>query len=76
MIQHVTAHTINCVCHSIMSMFRVLGMYNFDQYFKSALHREDLSWVPLNNASDIFLSEKKKKNVNPSIYPSNEESCL
>ena len=24
------AHTINCVCHSIKSMFRVLGMYNFD----------------------------------------------
>ena len=23
------AHTINCVCHSIRSMFRVLGMYNF-----------------------------------------------
>ena len=22
-------HTINCVCHSIKSMFRVLGMYNF-----------------------------------------------
>ena len=24
-----SAHTINCVCHSIRSMFRVLGMYNF-----------------------------------------------
>ena len=23
------AHTINCVCHSITSMFRVLGIYNF-----------------------------------------------
>jgi len=23
------AHTINCVCHSIRSMFRVLGIYNF-----------------------------------------------
>ena len=23
------AHTFNCVCHSIRSMFRVLGMYNF-----------------------------------------------
>ena len=22
-------HTINCVCQSIMSMFRVLGIYNF-----------------------------------------------
>ena len=24
-----TAHTLNCVCHSIRSMFRVLGVYNF-----------------------------------------------
>ena len=24
-----SAHKINCVCHSIRSMFRVLGMYNF-----------------------------------------------
>jgi hypothetical protein len=24
-----SAHTINCVCHSIRSMFRVLGIYNF-----------------------------------------------
>ena len=24
------AHIINCVCHSIRSMFRVLGVYNFD----------------------------------------------
>ena len=26
-----TAHTINCVCHSIRTMFRVLGIYNFAQ---------------------------------------------
>ena len=25
-----SAHTINCVCHSIRSMFRVLGIYNID----------------------------------------------
>ena len=24
-----SAHTINCVCHNIRSMFRVLGIYNF-----------------------------------------------
>ena len=29
MILHFTARTINCVYHSIRSMFRVLGMYNF-----------------------------------------------
>ena len=26
-----SAHTINYVCHSIRSMFRVLGVYNFVQ---------------------------------------------
>ena len=26
-----SAHTINCVCHSIRSMFRVLGIYNFEE---------------------------------------------
>ena len=25
-----TAHTFKCVCHCRRSMFRVLGMYNFD----------------------------------------------
>ena len=25
-----SAHTINCVCHSIGSMFGVLGIYSFD----------------------------------------------
>ena len=29
MIYHFTAHTISCVCHSIRSMSRVLGIYNF-----------------------------------------------
>ena len=29
------AHTINCVCQSIRSMFRVLGMYNFAVNVKS-----------------------------------------
>ena len=27
---YTVAHTINCVCHSIRSMFRVLGIYNFE----------------------------------------------
>ena len=28
------AHTINCVCNSIRSMFRVLGIYNFGSWQK------------------------------------------
>ena len=27
-----TAHTIECVCHCIKSMFRVLGVYNFGSF--------------------------------------------
>ena len=30
---HFTAHTFNCVCHCIKSMFRVLGVYNFGPGF-------------------------------------------
>ena len=29
-----SAHTINCVCHSMRSMFRVLGIYNFSIMIK------------------------------------------
>ena len=31
------AHTINCVCHSIRSMFRVLGIYNFASRIKCVI---------------------------------------
>ena len=33
--KHFTAHTFNCVCHCIKSMFRVLGVYNFGYQLKS-----------------------------------------
>ena len=29
-----SAHTIDCVCHSIKSLFRVLGVYNFAHTIK------------------------------------------
>jgi hypothetical protein len=32
MIWYFTAHTINCVCHSIGSMFKVVGVYIFDSH--------------------------------------------
>ena len=37
MIWHFTAYTIDCVHRSIRSMFRVLGMYNFDLIFFTGL---------------------------------------
>ena len=46
--KHFTAHTINCVCHNIRSMFRVLGMYNFglnQPKFQIMLYRkEPIAW--------------------------------
>ena len=35
-----SAHTINCVCHSVRSMFRVLAMFNFGSGFSSAVSAE------------------------------------
>ena len=35
-----SAYTINCVCHSIRSMFRVLGMYNFEYLLKIRFHKK------------------------------------
>jgi hypothetical protein len=32
-----SAHTISCVCHSIRSMFRVLGIYNFATFIKKSV---------------------------------------
>ena len=32
------AHTIKCVCHNIRSMFRVLGIYNFESNPKCNFH--------------------------------------
>ena len=40
-----TAHTFNCVCHSISSMFRVLGIYNFGVWLcSSAKLKFSFSW--------------------------------
>ena len=35
-----SAQTINCECHSIRSMFRVLGIYNFDLFLQRFLNFE------------------------------------
>ena len=39
------AYTINCVCHSIRSMFRVLGIHNFEQDMEIYLSLDVLSWI-------------------------------
>ena len=55
MIYNFTAHTINCVCHIIRSMFRVLGLYNIGLnlnkqltltiYVLSWIHYQRLNYV-------------------------------
>ena len=50
------AHTINCVCHSIRSMFRVLGVYNFDkaqQVQKYALNSQLQALQILTNDDEV-----------------------
>ena len=39
-----SAHTITCVCHSIRSMFRVLGIYNFDSEVKDGKQKINETW--------------------------------
>ena len=56
-----SAHTINFVCHSIRSMFRVLGMYNFGLGLK--LHKKfnfdrDSWWM----VASLLLCGKTTKN--------------
>ena len=38
-----SAHTINCVCHSIRLMFRVLGIYNFGFWTNFCLANDRLN---------------------------------
>ena len=43
-----SAHTYNCVCHSIRSMFRVLGVYNFDPVIlskKAVIFLSHIFWL-------------------------------
>ena len=51
-----SAHTFNCVCHSIRSMFRVLGIYNFGCTIKLNL-----------NLSYYVMQKKRKKKFNKFI---------
>ena len=56
-----TAHTINCVCHSIGSMFRVLWIYNFEIILKTYLwlilisNDHNTPIFPVQKASNSFL---------------------
>ena len=52
---HFTAHTINCVLYSIRSMFRLLGIYNFECSLKIYVFKVNSSC----NFSFIFQAMNK-----------------
>ena len=72
------AHTFNCVCHSIRSMFRVLGIYNFDLGLKphvcNLCHEGFGELNKLNRHKQLYHSKGRKisitilPNMNESIY--------
>ena len=58
-LNHDLTFSINCVCHSIRSMFRVLGMYNFG----SALPRYPPCFIVFLFSSSIF-----NWHIRPSLF--------
>ena len=71
MIYHFNAHTIDCVCHSIRSMFRVLGIYNFgpcynfeqNQWYKIFCRMYGLTVMQtISSSTNITNIDKIKKN--------------
>ena len=69
-----SAHTINCVCHSIRSMFRVLGMYNFAIRSISLSQQHDTHYLTLilRNTSlvtlNITLQGRTKSSSDDAIF--------
>ena len=66
-----SAHTINCVCHSIWSMFRVLGIYNFDSRVKKFGNKITFlccSILQFLLISSLCISEREKKKAQPYYY--------
>ena len=50
-----SAHTIKCVCHSMRSMFRVLGIYNFGFNPKtSSFHKIRTTVVRIASTTESF----------------------
>ena len=69
-----STHTINCVCHSIRSMFRVLGMYNFAIRSISLSQQHDSHYLTLilRNTSlvtlNITLQGRSKSSSDDAIF--------
>ena len=61
-----SAHIINCVCHSIRSMFGVLGIYNFVFCTKKKQKRKEKKEYSIHNIISGLL--------NSMVWKENEES--
>ena len=48
-----TAHTIKCVCHSIRTMFGVLGMYNFGHSSKKERLQLEIGLLLLHSTTNL-----------------------
>ena len=59
-----TAHTFNCVCHSIRSMFRLLGVYNFDQSLKKLFYLFRLVILPRQHTWSTTKVTRSGSNMN------------
>ena len=59
------AHTIDCVCHSIRSIFRVLGIYNFggsdNRDVQKTRMKRGLKFKVDVLASQFIIQKKKKQ---------------
>ena len=65
-ISHFTAQPINCVCQSIVSMFRVLGIFNFACTIMKAVRVDEKKcWV---SDGTIFFSITKKWEIVWTIF--------
>ena len=61
-----SAHTINCVCHNIRSMFRVLDIYNFGERLEKYLN--DLTSRTKNYLMRLGNVTKGKKYVDVPLF--------
>ena len=66
-----TAHTLKCVCHSIRSMFGLLGLYNFGKRMKFLIIF--VAFFGLAFGSDLFTGswkedQYKRENLGDYLY--------
>ena len=68
MIYYFTAHTINCACHSRQSVFRVLGIYNFEKsmQFQCAINYNQLK-PRMNYLICTLIFDFRNQNLFPTL---------